>query len=173
MTEPTPDATDEVEDIRRVVAAYVAAGADESVQRVITAVNRLSRRLNRWYDRQLAALGINLGEWIVLEQLARTTGDEPLTPSRLAAASNIAPSSMTHRLDRLAARGLIDREADPTNRTRILVRLTDAGYEIYARAIRGADLVESDLLASLNAEQVDELGELLEHVIAGLEDAHL
>ena len=60
MTEPTPDASSEVEDIRRVVAAYVAAGADESVQRVITAVNRLSRRLNRWYDRQLAALGINL-----------------------------------------------------------------------------------------------------------------
>ena len=70
MTEPTPDATGEVEDIRRMVAAYVAAGADESVQRVITAVNRLSRRLTRWYDRQLAALGINSGEWIVLEQLA-------------------------------------------------------------------------------------------------------
>ncbi len=173
MTEPTPDTTGEVEDIRRMVAAYVAAGADESVQRVITAVNRLSRRLTRWYDRQLAALGINSGEWIVLEQLARTAGDEPLTPSRLAAVSNVAPSSMTHRLDRLAARGLIDREADTSNRTRVLVRLTDAGYEIYAKAIRDADLVESDLLASLNADQVEELGALLEHVIAGLEDAHL
>ena len=80
---------------------------------------------------------------------------------------------MTHRLDRLAARGLIDREADTSNRTRVLVRLTDAGYEIYAKAIRDADLVESDLLASLNADQVEELGALLEHVIAGLEDAHL
>jgi DNA-binding MarR family transcriptional regulator len=173
MTEPTPASASEVEDIRLVVAAYVAAGADESVQRVITAVNRLSRRLNRWYDRQLATLGINLGEWVVLEQLARTTGDEPLTPTQLAEASNVAPSSMTHRLDRLAARGLIAREADPTNRTRVLVRLTDAGYEIYAKAIRGSDLVESDLLANLSAQQVDELGELLEHVIAGLEDAHL
>jgi DNA-binding MarR family transcriptional regulator len=172
MTEPTGTAS-EVEDIRREVAAYVAAGADESVQRVITAVNRLSRRLNRWYDRQLAALGISSGEWIVLEQLARTTGDEPLTPSQLAAVGNVAPSSMTHRLDRLATRGLVTKEADATNRTRVLVRLTDAGYEIYAKAIRGADLVESDLLASLDAQQVDQLGALLEHVIAGLEDAHL
>lgn len=173
MTKSTPNAASEVEDIRREVAAYVAAGADESVQRVITAVNRLSRRLNRWYDRQLADLGINLGEWRVLDQLARTTGDDPLTPTRLAEESNVAPSSMTHRLDRLAARGLIVREGDTTNRTRVLVRLTDAGYEIYAKAIRGADLVESDLLASLDAGQVDELGNLLEHVIAGLEDAHL
>ena len=173
MTEPRAAAASEVEDIRRVVAAYVAAGADESVQRVITAVNRLSRRLTRRYDRQFAALGINSGEWIVLEQLARTDGDEPLTPTRLAAVSNIAPSSMTHRLDRLAARGLIAREADATNRTRVLVRLTDAGYEIFAKAIRDSDLVESDLLANLNAQQVDELGALLEQVIAGLEDAHL
>ena len=173
MTEPTAAAAREVEDIRRVVAAYVAAGADESVQRVITAVNRLSRRLTRRYDRQFAALGINGGEWIVLEQLARTDGDEPLTPTRLAAVSNVAPSSMTHRLDRLAARGLIAREADATNRTRVLVRLTDAGYEIFAKAIRDSDLVESDLLANLTAQQVDELGALLEQVIAGLEDAHL
>jgi DNA-binding MarR family transcriptional regulator len=173
MTKSTSNAADEVEDIRREVAAYVAAGADESVQRVITAVNRLSRRLNRWYDRQLADLGISSGEWRVLEQLARTAGDDPLTPSRLAEESNVAPSSMTHRLDRLAARGLIARQPDITNRTRVLVRLTDAGYEIYAKAIRGADLVESDLLAGLDADQVEELGALLEHVIAGLEDAHL
>ena len=70
MTKSTPDAAGEVEDIRREVAAYVAAGADESVQRVITAVNRLSRRLNRWYDRQLADLGISLGR----VASARSTG---------------------------------------------------------------------------------------------------
>ena len=38
----------EIDEVRAEVAAYVAAGADESVQRVITAVHRLSRRLNRW-----------------------------------------------------------------------------------------------------------------------------
>ena len=157
---------------RDAVAAYVAAGGEESVQRVITALYGVTKKLDQWYVRQFADLDLTQGEWSVLASLARA-GDTCLTPSQLADLSNVAPSSMTHRLDRLAARGLIVREADATNRTRVLVRLTDAGYEIYAKAIRGADLVESDLLASLNAEQVDELGALLEQVIAGLEDAHL
>ena len=43
----------ELADLRRQVAAYVAAGADESVQRVISAVHRVSRRLNQWYDQQM------------------------------------------------------------------------------------------------------------------------
>jgi DNA-binding MarR family transcriptional regulator len=163
----------EVQKVRQEVAAFVAAGADESVQRVITAVHRLSRRLNRWYDRQLADLDITAGEWTVLEQLARSPGDAPLTPSQLAEAANVAPSSMTHRLDRMVERGLIARSADPENRVRVRVRLTDAGYGLYAQAVREADVVEADLLAGLTPKQVQTLAELLERVIAGLDDANL
>jgi DNA-binding MarR family transcriptional regulator len=163
----------EIQEVRQEVAAFVAAGADESVQRVITAVHRLSRRLNRWYDRQLADLDITAGEWTVLEQLARSPGEAPLTPSQLAEAANVAPSSMTHRLDRMVERGLIARSADPENRVRVRVRLTDAGYGLYAQAIREADLVEADLLAGLTPKQVQTLAELLERVIAGLDDANL
>ena len=103
----------EIQEVRQVVAAFVAAGADESVQRVITAVHRLSRRLNRWYDRQFAALGITTGEWTVLERLARSPDEAPLTPGELAEAANVAPSSMTHRLDRMVERGLIERVGRP------------------------------------------------------------
>ena len=163
----------EIQQVRQEVAAFVAAGADESVQRVITAVHRLSRRLNRWYDRQLADLGVSAGEWTVLEQLARSPGEAPLTPSQLAEAANVAPSSMTHRLDRMVERGLIARSVDPENRVRVRVQLTDAGYGLYAQAIREADLVEADLLAGLTPRQVQTLAGLLERVIAGLDDANL
>jgi DNA-binding MarR family transcriptional regulator len=161
----------EIEEARRTVAAYVAAGADESTQRVITAVHRLSRRLDQWYDRQLANLGISSNEWSVLSELARSADGAPLTPSQLAASANVAPSSMTHRLDRMAERKLITRGADPANRTRVLVRLTHAGYEVYAAAIRDADLVESDVLRSLSAHEVDVLAGLLESVISGLDSS--
>jgi DNA-binding MarR family transcriptional regulator len=163
----------EIQQVRQEVAAFVAAGADESVQRVITAVHRLSRRLNRWYDRQLADLDITGGEWTVLEQLVRSPGDAPLTPSQLAEAANVAPSSMTHRLDRMVERGLIARSPDPDNRVRVRVQLTDTGYGLYAQAIREANLVEADLLAGLTPKQVQTLAELLERVIAGLDDANL
>ena len=173
MAKRQPGHLSEIQEVRQQVAAFVAAGADESVQRVITAVHRLSRRLNRWYDRQLADLGVTAGEWTVLEQLARSPGEAPLTPSQLAEAANVAPSSMTHRLDRMVERGLIARSADPENRVRVRVRLTDSGYGLYAQAIREADLVEADLLAGLTAKQVQTLAELLERVIAGLDNADL
>ena len=161
----------EIDEVRLIVAAYVAAGADESVQRVVTAVHRLARRLNQWYDRQLADLDITTGEWAVLSELARVEDAAALTPSQLAAAANVAPSSMTHRLDRMVERHLISREPDPANRTRVLVRLTDAGWSLYASAIRESNVVEADLIAGLTSEQVDELASLLERVIAGLDQA--
>ena len=67
----------EVDELRETVAAYVAAGADESVQRVITAVHRVSRRLNQWYDQQLADLDVTSGEWAVLDALARADSERP------------------------------------------------------------------------------------------------
>ena len=173
VTKRGPAHLSEIQEGRRAVAAFVAAGADEPTQRVITAVNRLSRRLTRWYDRQLADLGITSGEWSVLEQLARSPEEGPLTPSQLAEAANVAPSSMTHRLDRMAERGMVERSADPGNRVRVQVRLTDAGYRLYAQAIREANLVEADVLAGLTERQVQTLGDLLEKVLAGLDDADL
>jgi DNA-binding MarR family transcriptional regulator len=159
----------EIEEVRRAVAAFVAAGADESVQRVVTAVHRLSRRLDQWYDRQLADIDVSTGEWAVLSELARSGEDTPLTPSQLAVAANVAPSSMTHRLDRMVQRGLIERTPDPGNRTRVLVRLSDAGYALYAAAIRESDMVESDLLESLSDAEIDQLALLLEKVLSGLD----
>ena len=160
----------EIDEVRLAVAAYVAAGADESVQRVVTAVHRLARRLNQWYDRQLADLDITTGEWSVLSELARIPDGEALTPSQLAVAANVAPSSMTHRLDRMAERGLISREPDPNNRTRVLVRMSDQGWQLYASAIRESNVVEADLISGLAPDQIDELASLLERVIAGLDE---
>ena len=162
----------EMDEVRSAVAAYVAAGADESVQRVITAVHRLSRRLDQWYDRQLADLNVSAGEWAVLSELARNH-EVARTPSQLALAANVAPSSMTHRLDRMVERGLISREVDPDNRTRVLVRLTDLGWQLFATAIQESNVVEADLMAGLDRAELEQLASLLERIIAGLDQADL
>ena len=67
---------------RAEVAAYVAAGGDETVQRVITGVHGLARRLNQWYDRQLADLDLSHGEWSVLSRLATVPEGTPPTSPR-------------------------------------------------------------------------------------------
>jgi len=158
------------DEYRADVAAYVAAGGDESVQRVITAVHGLARKLNQWYARQLVDLDLSAGEWAVLSILARSNEDEALTPSQLAEATSVAPSSMTHRLDRMAQRDLIARAADPDNRTRVLITLTDEGWATFKAAVRESDMVESDVLGPLSRGQREDLASLLEVLIAGLDE---
>lgn len=153
---------------QEAVATYVAAGGDESVQRVITAVNSLARKLDQWYARQLVDLDLTQGEWAVIAELATADGT-PVTPSRLADAGNVAASSMTHRLDKMTERGLVRRSPDPDNRTRVLVELTDDGWGVFEAAVREANVVESDVLAGLGKKQRAELADLLEVVIADLD----
>lgn len=156
------------EEHESAVAAYVAAGGEETVQRVVTALFGLTRRLDQWYDTQLGDLGVSPGEWAVVSRLAKARG-EALTPSTLATLTGVAASSMTHRLDRMAQRGLVDRVPDPGNRTRVMVSLTDAGWDLFRDAVREANLVESDVLARLTARQRGELARLLELAVAGLD----
>lgn len=167
---PSPPSSTEADRLRQDVAVYVAAGASESVQRVITAVHGLSRRLNQWYDRQLADLDLSAGEWAVMTKLVHDGGEAGLTPSKLADAAHVAPSSMTHRLDGMAERGLIARSTDPDNRVRVRVRLSDAGWELFRSAIRESDMVESDVLKPLSKADRVRLAELLELAIEGLDD---
>jgi len=156
------------EEHRRSVAAYVAAGGEETVQRVITAVQSLNRKLDQWYARQLADLDVTAGEWGVVTALVKAK--EPLTPSQLADLSNVAPSSMTHRLDKLAQRGLVERMQDPGNRTRVFVSLTEEGRQLFNLAIKGSSVVETDVLQDLSSPEMKELARLLEVVIARLDD---
>ena len=168
---PTPAAArTPSEEHRQDVALYVAAGGDESVQRVATAVHGLSRRLNQWYDRQLADLDISSGEWSVMSTLVRDADGRGCTPSELADAANVAPSSMTHRLDRMVERGLVTRATDPDNRVRVRVKLTKRGWEVFRAAIRESNMIEADVLACMSAHERRELARLLEIAIAGLDD---
>ena len=152
---------------QRAVDTYVAAGGDEAVQRVVTATQSLNRKLDQWYDRQLNDLGLTAGEWGVIAGIARA--GTRLTPGQLAELTNVAPSSMTHRLDKLAERGLIDRAPDEENRTRVLVDLTPEGRALFGSAIRDSNVVELDLLGDLSDEERRELARLLEIVVFRLD----
>lgn len=153
---------------RKAVAAYVAAGGEESVQRVITGIYGVTKKLDQWYVRQLADLDLTQGEWAVVAALAKA-GEAELTPSQLADLTSVAPSSMTHRLDKMAARGLIERRPDQANRTRTLISLTGEGWDLFSEAIRESNVVESDILRGLTPEERGELARLLEGVIERLD----
>ncbi|MFL6162258.1 MAG: MarR family winged helix-turn-helix transcriptional regulator [Jatrophihabitantaceae bacterium] len=167
-TRPPTDGTssDAFVAYQTAIAGYTAVGADESVQRVVTALNRISKRLDNYYRQQLAELNLQRGDWGVLNELALHSPDGCSTPSRLADVTGVSPSTMTHRLDLLVERGLVQRAPDPDNRTRMKVRLTRAGQELFRKSVVDADLTESKVLVALDLDERLQLANLLEKVLA-------
>ncbi len=100
---------------------------DPQVEKVVSALGRLNRRMNVAYGRQLADLGISNAEWEVLKTLVLSGEPYRLGPGELAKRLGLTPAAMTHRIDRMAGEGLVTRDRDENNRVRVIVELTDEG----------------------------------------------
>jgi DNA-binding MarR family transcriptional regulator len=150
----------------RAVRLYTEAGAAETVQRIVTAISRLSRRLDLFYRDRFAALDIEPTEWPVLQALAMEGRRGYSHPSRLAEAAGVSASAMTHRLDRMVERGLVERKPDPDNRTRMVISLTRAGWELFRAAVLDAEVGEAGIFAPLTEEERSTLAALLEKALA-------
>jgi DNA-binding MarR family transcriptional regulator len=162
MTRRTPWA-----EYERAVRVYTEAGAAETVQRIVTAISRLSRRLDVFYNERFEALDIERAEWPVLQALAMEGRGGHSNPSRLADAAGVSASTMTHRLDRMVERGLVERSPDPENRTRMTVALTRTGWDRFRSAVLDAESEETGIFAPLTDSERSTLARLLEKALAG------
>lgn len=100
-------------------------------------------------ERELADSGqaLSFSQFITIKSLA--TGGVA-SASDLARLANLNPGAMTRLLDKLEARGLLARSADPNDRRALNIQLTQAGESIWRdieqcgqrvreRALRGMD----------------------------------
>lgn len=76
---------------------------------------------------------------------------------------------MTNRIDRLAAKGLVVRGPDPSDRRGVLVRLTDSGRELADAALTSLLKNERELLAALPDQRLAELADLLRELTVQFE----
>ncbi|MET8678265.1 MarR family transcriptional regulator [Streptomyces sp. NPDC004647] len=144
---------------------------DPQVEQVVSALQRLNRRMNVAYGRQTATLGISNAEWEVLKALVLAGAPYRLGPGDLAKRLGLTPAAMTHRVDRMASEGLVTRERDESNRVRVIVELTDEGREKWLEAMRMASVLEEELLQDLSDEERGSLGEMLTRLLRRVEDA--
>jgi DNA-binding MarR family transcriptional regulator len=144
---------------------------DPQVEKIVSALSRLNRRMNVAYGRQTAALGISNAEWEVLKALVLSGAPYRMGPSDLAKRLGLTPAAMTHRIDRMVAEGLVTRERDESNRVRVIVELTPEGREKWLEAMRLASVFEEDLLQDLSAEERTVLGEALTRLLRRVEHA--
>jgi DNA-binding MarR family transcriptional regulator len=73
---------------------------------------------------------------------------------------------MTNRVDRLTARGLVERHPDPDDRRGVIVRLTPTGVRTVDSAFEALLAAEAHLLTTLSARDQKKLADLLRTLLA-------
>jgi len=95
--------------------------------------------------------------------LELTTGGQPVTPTRLAEAAGLTPSTITSVLDRLERAGYVRRIREQANRRQVLLQLTAKFAEV-AEEIFGPVAAEGTAeLAQLADAEVDTLIAFFSH----------
>ncbi|HEY5848566.1 MAG TPA: MarR family transcriptional regulator [Microlunatus sp.] len=144
---------------------------DVAPMEVLSRVTRLARHLERARSAAFAAHGLEIWEFDVLAALRRAGRSARMSPGQLIKETMVTSGTMTNRVDRLAARGLVLREGHPDDRRVVLVRLTDTGREAVDAAL--ADLMEAErrILAGLPEERYALLAAALRQLLIPYDDA--
>jgi DNA-binding MarR family transcriptional regulator len=151
------------DEVDRLVAAWRAERPDLDIEplHVLSRVSRLSRHLDRARRDVFAAHDLESWEWDVLTALRRAGRPYRMSPGRLLRATLVTSGTMTNRIDRLAAAGLVERHPDPQDKRGVQVQLTAAGKSVVDAAL--SDLLdrERQLLSGLSQADQDQLTALL------------
>lgn len=132
----------------------------------VTTLGLLFRQLRdaMWarMERELQAAGheLTFSQFIVLRHLA--AGPAGITD--LARAAELNPGAMTRLVDRLQARQLVERSADPSDRRAIQVTLTVAGAALCKDVDHCGERVRMQALDGLDAGERAQLLTLLDRV---------
>lgn len=136
---------------------------------LITDVTRLTRAE---LDRRIgeAGLGLTPGEGRTLSHAARAGA---VRQTVLAERMGVEAMTLSAALDRLEARGLIERQPDPDDRRAKLVHLTEAGEEMLAKIQLVAAGLRADASKAIEPADWQRFLDTLKQVRANLTDARM
>src|SRR5689334_6682652 len=155
------------DDVDRLVEAWQRERADLDLgpMEVLSRVTRLGHHLDRARRQAFAEHDIESWEFDVLAALRRAGSPYELSPGRLLRETLVTSGTMTNRVDRLTARGLVERHPDPSDRRAVLVRLTPEGKDAVDGAFSALLDAERELLADLPATDQMVLAGLLRQLL--------
>lgn len=121
-------------------------------------LRQLMRRVAQHYDAEVGKTGLRGTQYSLLSYVAKLG---PIRPVDLARAMKVEPSTLTRNLRPLIAAGLLQQDAGPDARSR-LVTVTDAGREKRQEAQRRWRVAQEALNARLGPARVAALHALLD-----------
>ncbi len=162
---------DAFDDVDRIVVAWRREQPDLDLLplEVLSRVTRLAKRLDQARRTAFAGHDLEPSAFDVLSALRRAGTPYELSPGQLVQETLVTSGTMTHRVDRLADQGLVERRPDPRDRRGVIVRLTAEGQARVDAAF--ADLLDREraLLADVPPAQMRRLAAQLRRVTIPLE----
>ncbi len=159
-----PDRLDALVDQWRAVRPDLEVDVMAEVARVLHVARLMSERL--------AALAaehdLQTGEGDVLFTLFRAGPPHRLSPTELADSTLVTTGTMTNRLDKLEARGLVRRIPNHDDRRSLAVELTAAGRRMVDRLVGEHVANEQQMLSGLSEREREQLTRLTRKLLAHL-----
>ncbi|MBO2448930.1 MarR family transcriptional regulator [Actinomadura barringtoniae] len=140
---------------------------------IIGRLSRLSRMLDRGLREFFAEHGLERFEFDVLATLRRSGEPYELTAGALLKASMVTSGAITNRIDRMEAKGLVERIRDTGDRRSVRIRLTPAGLELIDKLVGLHVANEARMLAGLDPADRDQLEGLLRNLLESMGDTSL
>lgn len=135
-------------------------------------LKRCSSLIQRKLDETFAKFGISGWEFDVLAALRRSGSPYCLAPTALFSALMVTSGTMTHRLQRLEASGLVRRIPNSEDARSMLVELTPSGLALIDRAVEAHVENERMILAGMTSAEIAALDARLARLLAALESAN-
>lgn len=161
-----------VDNVDVIIDQWAAARPDLDVSpmEVVGRISRASRLLERALKEFFQAHGVESWEFDVLATLRRAGPPYQLRVGQLLTSVMVNSPTLTNRLDRLVAKGLVERAVDPANRRSVVVTLTESGRELVDELVAGHVANEERILSFLPARERTQLVGLLRGLLVGLGD---
>ncbi|MFL6180125.1 MAG: MarR family winged helix-turn-helix transcriptional regulator [Actinomycetes bacterium] len=166
-TEPDAAVAQQRDEVDDLVAAWRRERPDLDVTplEVLSRITRLARHLDRARGQAFSRHGLEGWEFDVLAALRRAGEPYRLSPGKLLQQTLVTSGTMTNRIDRLAARGLVERHPSLDDRRSVMVQLTEAGVTKVDAALIDLLAHERAILTDLSADDADTLASLLRRML--------
>jgi DNA-binding MarR family transcriptional regulator len=131
-------------------------------------LHEVARLLRRRFEQNARGSGLTRSQWQVLAYLANNEG---INQSGLADLLEIEPITLGRIIDKLQARGLIERHPDPSDRRAWLLHLPPAAHPKLTQLRGLGDVTRGEALAGVSEADTERLLRTLQALKANLADA--
>ncbi|HWA89618.1 MAG TPA: MarR family transcriptional regulator [Rhizomicrobium sp.] len=128
---------------------------------LLIVLNDVARLIRTRFDQRARAYGMTRAQWIILARLDRQPG---MSQNELATICEVEPITVGRLIDRLEARGMVERRSDPNDRRIRRLHLLPAAKPILAKIGEAREILDHDIRDGLDDSTREVLVDALLHI---------